>query len=140
MTAAAIVFDASIAMAWCFLDEATPATRKLFEDMSSTTAVVPAWWYIELANVLYLAERGRRIPAIRVVEFIATVEDMRVEVDHEAPSRAFTHLLPLCRAHHLTSYDAIYLDLALRRKLPLATLDGPLRKAAKKLGVKVLGK
>jgi len=48
--------------------------------------------------------------------------------------------LPLCRAHRLTSYDAIYLDLAQRGRLPLSTLDEPLRKAAKKLGVKLLGK
>jgi predicted nucleic acid-binding protein len=136
----AIVVDASVAMAWCFLDEATPATRKLFDEMRDTSAVVPAWWYIELTNVLYLAERNRRIPADRVVEFIATVEDLRVEVDNEAPQRAFSHLLPLCRAHGLTSYDAMYLDLAQRRKLPLATLDEPLRKAAKKSGVKLLGK
>jgi predicted nucleic acid-binding protein len=135
-----MVVDASIAMSWCFLDEATPATRKLFDDMSITTAVVPAWWYIELTNVLYLAEKSRRIPGDRVVEFIATIDDMQVEIDHDAPLRAFSHILPLCRTHHLTSYDALYLDLAQRRKLPLATLDVPLRKAAKKLGVKLLGK
>lgn len=52
---------------------------------------------------------------------------------------AFTHLLALCRTHRLTSYDAIYLDLAIRRNLPLATLDDDLRKTAKKLGVDVLG-
>jgi len=136
----AIVVDASMAMAWCFLDEATPATRKLYDEMSSTSAVVPAWWYIELTNVLYLAEKSRRIPTDRVVEFIAMIEDLRVEIDHDAPPRAFSHLLPLCRAHGLTSYDAMYLDLAQRKKLPLATLDEPLRKAAKKLGVKLLGK
>lgn len=136
----AIVVDASMAMAWCFLDEATPATRKLYNEMSSTSAVVPAWWYIELTNVLYLAEKSRRIPTDRVVEFIEMIEDLGVEIDHDAPTRAFSHLLPLCRDHRLTSYDAMYLDLAVRRKLPLATLDEPLRKAAKKLGVKLLGK
>ena len=137
---AAIVVDASVAMSWCFLDEATPATKNLFDGMGSTLAVVPAWWYVELTNVLYLAEKSRRIPADRVVEFIATIADLRVELDNEAPQRAFSHLLPLCRAHKLTSYDAIYLDLAVRRRLPLATLDEPLRKAARKLGVKLMGK
>ncbi|MEX0978014.1 MAG: type II toxin-antitoxin system VapC family toxin, partial [Pirellulales bacterium] len=63
-----------------------------------------------------------------------------LEIDREADDRAFEHLLPICRTHHLTSYDAVYLDLALRRQLPLATLDEPLRKAAKKLGVKLLGR
>ena len=136
----AIVIDASMAMSWCFLDEATPATRKLFDGMVEASAVVPAWWYIEITNVLYLAEKSRRIPAHRVVEFIATIDDLRVEIDHEGPQRAFSHILPLCRAHGLTSYDAIYLDLAQLRKLPLGTLDEPLRKAAKKMGIKLLGK
>jgi predicted nucleic acid-binding protein len=87
-----------------------------------------------------LAEKNGRIPADRVAEFVAFVGSMQIEADNEAPQRAFSHLLPLCRKHQLTSYDAIYLDLAVRRQLPLATLDGPLRKAAKKLGVKLLGK
>ena len=60
--------------------------------------------------------------------------------DDEGPERAFTQLLPLCRTHQLTSYDALYLELALRRHLPLATLDESLRRAAKKLGIKLLGR
>ena len=134
------VLDCSVTMAWCFLDEATPPTRKLLERMGPEAVLVPAWWYIELTNVLVLAEKKARINADQVAEFIALIESLAVEVDNEASQRAFVHLLPLCRAHHLTSYDAIYLDLAIRRQLPLATLDEPLRKAAKKLGVKLLGK
>ena len=134
------VVDASSAMSWCFLDEATPATRKLLTDISEKSVLVPAWWYVEIANVLVQAERKGRIDADQVAEFIALIEALDVEVDNESPQRAFSHLLPLCRTHRLTSYDAIYLDLALRRKLPLASLDEPLRKAAKKLGIKLLGK
>jgi predicted nucleic acid-binding protein len=134
------VLDSSVAMSWCFRDEAAVPTRKLLDGMGITLAVVPAWWYVELANVLALAEKNGRIDSARVAEFIALVEGFKVEVDNEAPQRAFSHLLPLCRTHKLTSYDAIYLDLAVRRQLPLATLDEPLRKAAKKLGVKLLGK
>lgn len=134
------VLDSSVAMAWCFLDEATSATRQLLDRMADETAVAPAWWYIELTNVLALAERKARISADRVAEFIALVESFHVDLDEEAPERAFRHLLALCRSHQLTSYDAMYLDLAIRRQLPLATLDEPLRKAARKLGVKLLGK
>lgn len=134
------VVDASVAMSWCFLDEATPATQELYDELGSTLAVVPAWWYVELTNVLSLAERSGRIDTARVAEFIALIEKIEVEVDSEAPQRAFSHLLPLCRTHKMTSYDAIYLELAVRRRLPLATLDLALRKAAKKLGVKLLGK
>jgi predicted nucleic acid-binding protein len=134
------VVDASVAMAWCFLDEATTATRTLYHELSKVTLAVPAWWYIELTNVLYLAEKRGRIPIERVAEFVLFVNGLQLEIDDLAPVRAFNHLLPLCRLHNLTSYDAMYLDLAQRRKLPLATLDEPLRKAAKKLGVKLLGK
>ncbi len=134
------VVDASVAMSWCFLDEITPATQRLLKEMSGAPALVPAWWYVEIANVLALSERKGRVSSKNIADFIAVLDSAKIEVDNEAPQRAFSHILPLCRAHRLTSYDAIYLDLAMRRKLPLATLDEPLRKAAKKLGVKLLGK
>lgn len=134
------VVDCSVALAWCFLDEATPATQNLFDRMGSESAAVPGWWFVELTNVLVVSERRGRIKPDKTAEFIALVEGFNLEVDDDGPGRAFTHLLPLCRAHELTSYDAVYLELAVRRGLPLATLDEPLRKAAKKLGVAVLGK
>jgi predicted nucleic acid-binding protein len=137
---ASFVVDTSVAMAWCFLDELTPTTQGLLKDLSSKVALVPAWWYVEIANVLAIAERKGRASAEEVEAFIAVLNSVNIEVDNEAPQRAFSPLLPLCRTHKLTSYDAIYLDLAVRRRLPLATLDEPLRKAAKKLGVKLLGK
>jgi predicted nucleic acid-binding protein len=134
------VVDASMAMAWFFLDEATTANRTLYHELSAVTLAVPAWWYVELTNVLYFAEKKGRIPADRVDEFILFVNGLQLEIDDLTPMRTFSHLLPLCRLHGLTGYDAIYLELAQRRKLPLATLDEPLRKAAKKIGVKLLGK
>ncbi|HOB73812.1 MAG TPA: type II toxin-antitoxin system VapC family toxin [Phycisphaerae bacterium] len=135
---ASFVIDASVAMAWCFLEEATPATSELLDRMETETAAVPAWWFLEVTNVLALAERRGRITPAQVAGFIALVEDFGLEVDDQAPARAFTHLLPLCRSHGLTSYDAVYLDLALRRGLPLASLDEELRAAAEACGVKLL--
>jgi predicted nucleic acid-binding protein len=133
------VVDCSIAMAWLFHDEATPKTAALLNRLASETALVPAWWFIEITNVLAIAERKGRITPIQSDGFIADLSKLAIERDDEAPARAFTHLLALCRAHRLTSYDAIYLDLAIRRGLPLATLDADLRKVAKKLGVSLLG-
>ena len=86
-----------------------------------------------------MAERKGRITPTQSDAFIADLSKLGIERDDEAPDRAFTHLLPLCRAHRLTSYDAIYLELAIRRSLPLATLDDDLRKSARKLGVGLLG-
>jgi len=136
---ASLVVDCSIAMAWLFHDEATPKTAALLKRLATETAIVPAWWCIEITNVLAMAERKGRITARQSDAFIADLSKLGIERDNEAPDRAFTHLLALCRTHRLTSYDATYLDLAVRRSLPLATLDDDLRKAAEKLGVALLG-
>lgn len=131
--------DCSVAMAWLFHDEATPRTADLLNRLTNETALVPAWWFIEITNVLAFAERKARITPAQSDAFIADLDKLGIERDDAAPDRAFTHLLALCRMHKLTSYDAIYLDLAVRRNLPLATLDDDLRKTAKKLGVSLLG-
>jgi predicted nucleic acid-binding protein len=136
---ASFVVDCSIAMAWLFHDEATPKTSALLNRLATDTALVPAWWFVEITNVLAMAERKGRITARQSDAFIADLSKLGIERDNQAPDRAFTHLLALCRTHRLTSYDAIYLDLAIRRSLPLATLDEDLRKAAGKLGVALLG-
>ena len=135
----AFVLDCSVAMAWLFKDEGTPKTADLLNRLATETALVPAWWFVEITNVLALAERKGRITPAQSGAFIADIGKLEIELDDEAPGRAFTHLLSLCRAHRLTSYDAMYLDLAVRRQLPVATLDNDLRKAAKKLGVPLLG-
>ena len=137
---AAFVLDCSLAMSWLFRDEVAPASSKILDRLDAETAIVPPVWFLEVSNVLIVGERKGRISAARAEEFVQQLSTFDFEIDPEPPQRAFTHLLPLCRAHALTSYDAIYLDLAVRRQLPLATLDEPLRKAAKKLGVKLLGK
>jgi predicted nucleic acid-binding protein len=125
-------------MAWLFHDEATPKTATLLNRLATETAVVPGWWFVEIANVLAMAERRGRIMPAQSDAFIADLEKLGIEKDDEAPGRAFTHLLVLCRKYRLTSYDAVYLDLAVRRQLPLATLDDDLREAAGKLGLRLL--
>ena len=136
---AAFVVDCSVAMAWLFHDEATPKTAALLNRLATETVLVPGWWFIEITNVLAMTERRGRITTTQSDAFIADLGKLGIERDDEAPDRAFTHLLALCRTHRLTSYDAVYLDLAVRRNLPLATLDGDLRKSARKLGIRLLG-
>ncbi len=107
--------------------------------MAEESVLVPPLWFIEMTNILALGEKKGRLTQAEVEAFISLVTGFDIETDPDGPSRAFSHVLPLCRAHQLTSYDAVYLELALRRHLPLATLDDQLRKAAKKLDVKLLG-
>ncbi|HEX4075779.1 MAG TPA: type II toxin-antitoxin system VapC family toxin [Candidatus Acidoferrales bacterium] len=136
---AAFVLDCSIAMAWLFGDQAPTKTAALLRRLGTETALVPAWWFIEVTNVLALAERKGRVASTQSDAFIADLGKLGIERDDEAPDRAFTNLLTLCRAHRLTCYDAMYLELALRRDLPLTTLDEDLRKAAKLLDLRLLG-
>lgn len=135
-----LIIDCSITMAWCFADEATDEASKVQDRLATEAAVVPAHWTLEVANVLAMAERRGRISALESEQFVSLLGVLDIQMDEEAPKRALSQILSLCRIHKLTSYDAAYLDLALRRGLPLASLDDDLRRAAKKLGVVVLGK
>jgi predicted nucleic acid-binding protein len=137
---AALIVDCSLAATWLFQDEATPQTTKLLRRLDSEATLVPALWFLELTNVLALAERHGRVTPAQSAQFILELSKLDIEVDAESPERGFDRLLPLCRTYRLTSCDAVYLELAMRRGLPLATLDEPLRKAAKKAGVKLLGR
>ena len=132
------VIDCSVVMAWCFADESSAASHALLDRMADETAAVPSWLFLEVCNVLALAENKGRITPAQSGEFMALLETLSWQLDQAVASRAFTHLLPLCRAHGLTSYDAVYLDLAMRLHLPLATNDATLRNAAQKVRVKLL--
>jgi predicted nucleic acid-binding protein len=135
-----LVIDCSVTMAWCFADEATVETARVQDRLISEAAVVPPHWFLEVVNVLIMAEKRKRISAADAGSFLHLLAALDIHTDHETSARAFHHLPPVCRSHGLTSYDAAYLDLALRRHLPLATLDDDLRQAAIGLGIPVLGK
>ncbi len=135
-----LIIDCSITMAWCFSDVATEETARVQDRLIAEAAVVPAHWFLEVVNVLIMAERRNRIAAADATNFLQLLAALDIQTDHETSARAFDHLPPLCRTHELTSYDAAYLDLAVRRRLPLASLDDDLRQAAIRRGIEVLGK
>ena len=134
----AFVLDASIALAWCFDDEATPTTAALLDKLEDETAVVPAIWPLELGNILAGAERRGRLTPTRVSEFLALIGGLDIEIDDETAARALRETLTLARTENLTTYDASYLELAIRRGLPLATKDNQLSRIAARLGVTVM--
>jgi predicted nucleic acid-binding protein len=133
-----VVIDASVALAWCFRDERTENTAKLLERVQTDAAAVPNLWHLEVANVLALAERRRRITPAESTELIALLEALEIVVDEETPSHALGRVLDLAREERLTAYDAAYLELAMRLGLPLASKDVDLCDAAERLGVSVL--
>ena len=132
------VLDASVTMAWCFDDEATPETWALLDRLAAEGAIVPGLWTLEVGNILAQAERRNRTTAARVRQFVEQLETLPIRVDDETASRALGDILTLARAEKLTTYDAAYLELAMRRGLPLATRDYELQGSANRNGVELL--
>jgi predicted nucleic acid-binding protein len=132
------VIDASVALAWCFDDEATEATRTLLDRFEDERAEVPSLWHLELANALAMGERKGRITPARASEFIALIDGLPIVIDERTPNFALSSVLELSRRQQLSAYDASYLELAMRRGVPLATKDDDLARAANHMGVTLL--
>lgn len=129
------VVDASVVMSWCFEDEGNGYAETVLESLESAAALAPAIWPLEVGNVLLVAERKKRLDQAASVRFLSLLGSLPITVEQEPPERMCKEILSLARAHALSTYDACYLDLAMRLALPLATLDAPLAKAARKTGV-----
>jgi len=129
------VLDCSVTMPWCFDDEATAYTNGVRDRLADVRAVVPSLWPLEVANATIVGERRKRLDEARSQRFITLLESLPIIVDDETGHRAFGDIVHLARAHQLSAYDAAYLELAIRRGLPLATLDDKLKAAAKAVGV-----
>lgn len=130
-----VVLDASVAAAWCFEDEASPFTDAVLDEVVRRGARVPALWLFEMSNVLAVAERRGRVDSERVTRFLDALLALPIQVDHPEPSFLAPALARVSRDQGLTSYDAAYLELAMRSGLPLATRDVGLRAAAERAGV-----
>lgn len=96
---------------------------------------VPALWPLEVANALLVLERRGKLRKNERQTGLEWLRGLRLRPDHELAPLAFTRLSELATIHHLSVYDAAYLELAQRRKLVLGCKDGPLRTAAKRAGV-----
>jgi len=137
---AEFVLDNSVAMRW-LLPSAKPSDQKYAEAVlkafNEVDALIPSLWHLEAINVLLMAERRAEIDAGEVEGFISQLENLPLHVDRLTAQQAFSRTISLARIYKLSSYDATYLELAIREGLPLATLDKDLRKAAKKAKVDV---
>ena len=134
-----LVLDSSATLAWAYADETTAAIREVFQRLGEGGAWVPAIWRLEVANVLEMGvRRGRYGVAFRDA-MLADLALLPISLDAETDRPAWGATLRLAERHRLTLYDAAYLELAQRRGLPLATLDGDLRTAASAENVILLG-
>lgn len=130
------VIDVSVTMPWFFPEEATPFTEGLLDSLGAHEIWVPTLWVLECTNVLQSAQRRRRIEATRRAQIAGELNELPVRVDPQTPD--FVSLDRLAAAHGLSAYDAVYLELALRRSLVLVSLDARLLSAASALGHPVL--
>jgi predicted nucleic acid-binding protein len=131
----AFVLDGSVTMVWGFEDESDDYAAALLDKMPDLLAHVPSLWSLEVANALIVGERRGRMTPADAARFLAILGTFPIAVDDETAARAWTDTLHLARAHQLSAYDASYLELAIRHGLPLASLDGKLKAAAKAVGV-----
>lgn len=132
------VLDNSIVMSWCFEDENDTSAESALERLQDDIALVPAIWPLEVGNVLLVAERRRRLSEADSVRFLAMLAALPIQTEPETLQRAMSQILSLAREHKLSTYDASYLDLAMREGVPIATLDQRLRHAAKNCRVALL--
>ena len=132
---AEFVLDGSLALAWYFVDEANPYADAVAARFPAARAIVPLIWPLEVANAVLMGERRQRSSEAQAAKWLTYLAFLPIGVDDDTNDRAWGEVLSLARAHRLSAYDAAYLELALRRGLPLATLDDKLKAAASTVGV-----
>jgi predicted nucleic acid-binding protein len=130
-----VVVDASVTISWYLADEIT-TTQSIFQRLRESEAIAPALWWFEIRNALLVNERRGRLDPTQVAAILANLARLPITLDRDPAGDA---VLALARAHNLTFYDAAYLELALRRAVPLATLDRRLAAAARTAAVRLLG-
>lgn len=133
------VLDGSVTMSWYFADESNAYADAVLTALETGRAVVPSLWALEVANTVLVGERRKRSTEAQAAVWLGILETLAIEVDGETASHAWGGTLALARSHNLSAYDATYLELALRRGLPLATLDATLKSAAQAVGVSLYG-
>jgi predicted nucleic acid-binding protein len=133
------VLDASIALSWCFEDEGGDGALRILRRLGDEEAVVPSLWGLEVANGLLMAERRGRMDPAAVSRAGNLLLSLPIILEPPTRSRPFLAIQPLARKHRLSAYDGAYLELAVRRGIPIATLDGELKRAARREGLEVAG-
>jgi predicted nucleic acid-binding protein len=134
------VLDASVVITWCFPDESSALAQHVAGMFKrGDTAVAPSFWPHEVLNALLVAEKRKRISKELTRDFLDDLATLPIVLEQFPAHIVFERIQRLGREHGLTAYDAAYLDLALDRSLPLATLDEDLVHACKKARARLVG-
>jgi predicted nucleic acid-binding protein len=129
------VLDCSVTMAWYFKDEANAYANAVRKSLSRARAVVPGLWPLEVANTLALGERRRRSTEAEASKWLRYLRMLPIGVDDETAARSWSEVLHVARSYQVSAYNAVYLELAIRLGLPVASLDDALKAAAAAAGV-----
>lgn len=133
-----VVVDASVALAWCFPDEAGEYADAVLVALEGRRILVPAVWPLEITNAVIVAERRKRISLPEIRRFVELLEGLTIHEEVLPVAGSVSNILPLAREYGLSAYDTSYLEVAIRHGAPLATLDTGLAKASRKAGVELL--
>ncbi len=134
-----LVLDPSLTLSWYFEDERTATADAVLDQVVEDGAVVPALWRIEILNAFQMGIRRKRIDTGFRDNALAKLSALPIATDPDTDSQVWLTTRHLADRFRLTAYDAVYLELAQRRSLPLATLDRDLRGACTALGVTLAG-
>lgn len=129
------VLDCSVTMGWCFEDESSRYPDRVLDALKSARAIVPAIWSLEVANVLLVGERKKRLTEAGSSRFVALLQELPIALREDTVPRGLEAVLRLARGAGISAYDAAYLELAMREGVALATQDVSMKDAAKKLGI-----
>jgi predicted nucleic acid-binding protein len=133
-----VVLDSSATLAWLHGDERTPDIEAVFDRVVEHGAVVPSLWRLEIANSLTVAVRRKRMSQAERDEALSDLAALDIAVDDETDRHAWKATTRLADLHGLSVYDAAYLELAQRKRLPLVTRDQALVRVARAAGVELL--
>ncbi len=134
-----VVLDSSVTLAWVYADEITAAVAQVLKLVQQQGAWVPSLWRLEVASILESGVRRARHDTAFRDATLADLSLLPIHTDLETETHAWGATLRLAEKHRLTLYDAAYLELAVRRRLPLASLDSELRMGAMSEGVELVG-
>jgi predicted nucleic acid-binding protein len=121
-----------------FLFDEGPTQRQVQSILKAADLVAPWLWRLEVTNAVLVRERQKRLSAAEAARLLELLDEITIELIAEPVGRTATNLAQLSRPHQLSTYDAVYLDLALRQDLPLFTVDRNLREAAKRVGARLI--
>lgn len=116
------VLDNSVVIGWCFQNQATAYTDRVLDLLADETAHAPGLWVLEFSNILRKTMKAGKLDEARAMELIETISALPLSIDY-TPS-TIANNLELANKYGLSSYDAAYLELAMRLKLPIAARDG----------------